>query len=53
MVHFQEYPNRAEQTDILHSIDLVESFDKTLMNTNTELVSHRLSYQENQPNYYY
>ncbi|XP_055297015.1 galectin-4-like isoform X2 [Sitodiplosis mosellana] len=38
--HFpiMEYPNRSEQTDIIHSIDLVESFDKALMKTNTELV---------------
>lgn len=49
--YFQEYPNRSEQADIIHNIDLVESFDKALMKTNTELVSsHSHSYRKTKIN---
>ncbi|XP_031629534.1 galectin-4-like isoform X2 [Contarinia nasturtii] len=38
--HFpiMEYPNRADQTDIIHNIDLVNGFDKALVQSNSELV---------------
>lgn len=36
----QEYPERSEQSDIVHNIDLVDSFDKALIHANTELVRY-------------
>lgn len=35
----QEYPERTEQSDIVHTIDLIDSFDRELIKSDSEIVS--------------
>lgn len=38
-LQIKEYPERTQQADLIHNIDLIESFDKKQIQTNSELVS--------------
>lgn len=38
-IPFQEYPERAEQRDLIHNIDRIETFNTNVLKNETELVS--------------